>query len=335
MGIGHRVAVCLTVDVETSIGGAFRDSSLHPVGYEKRVYGIFKRRALGIPLMMAIAEEHGLRLTFFVETLGRLAFGIEPLQEVVRNIIQRGHDIQLHLHPSYRTFLRPKPWHPPESDFMRAYSIVQQVGMLEDGVRTLRECGAPRVIAFRAGCFGANETTLQALHTVGLLVDSSYNAARIGDECGFQSISINDVWRWGTGVYELPITCFYDRSLGRKKLRALDINGTSFGEIKSVLNSAYSAAARCVVVLLHSFSFIKAYDNQYTSLRVRSNVIQRFRRLCAFLEQNQDKFEVRTVGEWTLPELDQATKNVTHRISQVSPVHSWGRLIEQAWDRWI
>jgi len=333
--VGNGVAVFLTVDTETSIGGAFRDARLHPVGYEKRVYGLFKGRAFGIPLMMTIAEKYGIRLTFFVETLASHVFGLESLQKVVQSILQRGHDVQLHLHPNYRTFGRLTRQQDPESDFMHAYSASEQRAMLEHGVETLHRCGVPRVSAFRAGCYGADESTVEAMRTVGLVVDSSYNAAHVGAECGFQKRSINDVWRWNGEVFELPVSCFHDRSFLGKKLRPLDINGTGFGEAKDFLQKAHAAGTRCVVMVLHSFSFIKPYDVQYTRVRIRYNVIKRFRRLCAYLAHNRDKFSVHTVGEWTLSHLKHAAEKAVHQVPTVCPVYSWGRLVEQAWDHWV
>lgn len=330
------VMVCLTVDTETSIGGAFGDPRLQPVGVEKRVFGKVGSRAFGIPLLMSIAEDHGLKLTFFVETLNRIVFGLDPLKRVVRSILDRGHDVQLHLHPNYRTFLHPDKRRFPRPDFMHAYSVEEQAAMLEDGVRCLEACGASRVVAFRAGCYGADETTLRAMKAVGLPVDGSYNAAHLGAECGFRKRFLNDVWCCeDTGVFELPVTCFCDRSLLRKRIRPMDINGTGFREMKEVLNGAYGAGMRSVVVVLHSFSFIKPYDVQYRKVRIRHKVIRRFRKLCAFLSENRDRFQVRPMGEWTPSELEHAARSAAHRFPLASPVYGWGRLMEQAWDRWV
>lgn len=41
------------------------------------------------------------------------------------------------------------------------------------------------------------------------------------------------------------------------------------------------------------------------------------------------------MGEWNVSELEAAGREAVHRLLPVPPVYSWGRLIEQAWDRWI
>jgi hypothetical protein len=52
------INIFLTIDVETSIGGAFaRPDKLRPVGAEKRIYGQIGNKEHGIPLIMDILEQ--------------------------------------------------------------------------------------------------------------------------------------------------------------------------------------------------------------------------------------------------------------------------------------
>src|SRR5438067_10569104 len=92
-----RVRVYITIDTEC----AEERGDNPPLGWDLRVWGRFEnqRRALGIELIMDELERYGLHGTFFTEALGSAYFGEQGLGEVVRAMVVRGHDVQLHTHP--------------------------------------------------------------------------------------------------------------------------------------------------------------------------------------------------------------------------------------------
>lgn len=330
------INVFLTVDVECSIGGAFADPKLKPVGGHKRIFGRFRGREYGIPLMMDIAEGYGLPLVFFVETFQHLYFGSRYTREVVETVLPRKHDIQLHLHPNYLNFTLIRPQDRKFSDLCGDYHPDQQIEMIAWARKMLMDCGAPRPMAFRAGCFGADLNTLQALKQNDFLIDSSYCQAFIGAGCLLPDHQLNDVSE-EEGIFEFPITHLHECS----RLRAagpkpLDINGVSFQEIRQVLNQARRGSGPgTVTMLLHSFSFLKPYDVQYRKVRPRWNVIRRFERLCRFLAENPSDFRVRTFGELHREALEEAAKNARHEWPRVPAPATWVRLAAQAMDRWL
>lgn len=332
----HEVHVFLTVDVECSIGGAFADAALKPVGSEKRIFGRLHDREYGISLMMDIAERYGLSLVFFVETFQERYFGPMETRKVVHTILRRNHDVQLHLHPNYLNFDLERPQDLKFSDLCGDYPLDAQVQMISEAARMLERGGAPKPLAFRAGCFGADVKTLRALKINGLLIDSSYNQAYVGTTCKLPNWAVNDVTEQ-EGIFEFPVTQFVESS-GLRPLRSmpLDINGVSFEEIKYVLNAARNGTGpRNITVLLHSFSFLKPYDVQYRRMRPRWNVIRRFDKLCRFLAANASSFRVRTFRELSRKELEHAVGNARHNRPQVPPPITWRRLAEQAMDRWL
>lgn len=144
--------------------------------------------------------------------------------------------------------------------------------LLSEGKELLIRNGVKRVTAFRAGCYGATATTLAALRKADFLMDSSYNQAYLGAPCLFQNLKLNDSSQIN-GTVEFPITNFIESTkLRSKRFMPLDINGVSFGEMKYVLNQAKHIGMRAVTIILHSFSFIKAYDVQYKKTRSRSTL---------------------------------------------------------------
>ena len=312
-----RNRVFITVDTEHSIGGAFADARLKPVGNEKRIFGRFGDRQLGIPLIMDIADTYGMRITFFVEVLNKHYFGSEETKDVCKYILDRGHDVQLHLHPNYLNFKMADPQRREFTDLIGEYPVERQMDFLYEGIGSLTQYGAPRPIAFRAGCFGANECTLRALRDCGFVVDSSYNRSYLGNSCLLEDKGINDLTLLD-GIWELPITNFIEHT-GIRSARhiPMDINGASADEMKFVLRQAKISGPRSITIIMHSFSFIKPYDVQYNKVRPRQHVISRFVNLCRFLRENAEAFEVKTIGSLKKEELERMAELSTHVFSRV------------------
>lgn len=317
----NKVNVFITVDTEHSIGGAFSDPSLKPVGNDKRIYGRIDDREYGIPLIMDIADRYSIPVTFFVEVLNKYYFGEEETRGVCDYILRRGHDVQLHLHPNYMNFAEGqkeiKPFFP---DFMHRYSYERQKEILLAGMEYLESYGVENVTAFRAGCFGANEETLAALDDLGFKIDSSYNQAYLGTTCAMKDGKLNDATRI-RNVLEIPITNFVERSgLRPKRYMPLDVNGVGFGELRYALNWAHSQGARNVTVILHSFSFIKAYDVQYRRTRPRYHAIRRFERLCKYLLEHRERFNACALSSVKAMNRSEGERADPHRFAMM-PAH--------------
>jgi hypothetical protein len=328
------INVFLTIDTEHSIGGAFADPALKPVGNAKRIFGRIDGKEYGIPLQMEIAERFGLKLVFFVEVFNRHFFGADETRRVVESILRRGHDVQLHLHPNYLNFILARPQDLTFSDLCADYPLARQTEMLAEAKEMLIDCGAPAPTAFRAGCFGADEATLKALAGNGFLLDSSYNQAFLGGPCRLPDWGLNDLAE-RDGFFELPVTNFIEQTgLRPRRPMPLDINGVSFEEMRRVLDAARDGAGpRNVTVILHSFSFLKAYDVQYRRARPRREVIRRFEKLCRFLGENAGDFSVRTLGGLTRDDFAGMLHNRCDTFPPMPPHLSLARFGGQLLDR--
>jgi len=327
-----KINVFITVDTEHSIGGAFQNPNLKPVGKERRIYGRIGNKFYGIPLIMDIADRYGIRLTFFVEIFNKYYFGENESRNVCEYILRRNHDIQLHLHPNYLNFTLPKPCKISFSDLIGEYSLSKQVEFLEEATATLIEFGVNRPIAFRSGSFGANILTLKALRKTGFLIDSSYNAAFLGKCCLLPNVKINDLISW-EGIWEFPITSFLESTaLRHKRYMALDLNGVSFKEIKWVMHSAISYGPRNITIILHCFNFIKNYDLQYLRSRPRNIVIKRFEMLCRYFAENSDTFQVMPFGSLNENYLKCMAEESIHILPKAPPILSILRGLEQVYD---
>lgn len=327
-----KVNIFITVDTEHSIGGAFSNPRLKPVGNEKRIFGRIGDKAYGIPLIMDIADACNIPLTFFVEVLNKHYFGEAESREVCRYIIDRGHDVQLHLHPNYLNFTQSEPGKLHFPGNMFCYQLEKQIELIKQGKELLARYGVGHPVAFRAGNFGADMNTLTALKVNDFFVDSSYNKYYLGNNCKLGDLKINDACKVGS-VWEFPITNFREFPLwNHDRTRPLDINGVSFYEMQNVLEQATNCRLKNITILLHSFSFIKPKDAQYNKAKPRWRIIKRFKQLCEHLHSHSDIYRVRTFGSLTKEELENINESASDNFPPVPSVFSLIRAREQIWD---
>ncbi|MDT0130600.1 polysaccharide deacetylase, partial [Acinetobacter baumannii] len=85
---------------------------------------------------------------------------------------------------------------------------------------------------------------------------------------------------------------FVDWSLGsRKHMKSLTIAGTSFSEMRTLLTKAHKTGIDTVVILTHPFEYVQSRDASFTRTRTQFVTQQRLRRLCQYLQENDDAFE--------------------------------------------
>lgn len=225
----------LTVDVEDSYFNRPILMSGDGIGQEFGVFGVLDE-----------LDRHGFKGTFFVNVYEKDRQPKGVVENVVREIAARGHEVGLHTHPS------------PTLDFycrpLFRLSRVAQVTVLRWGVDLIAKWTGERPTSFRAGGYALNDDTFDALDEVGIAIDSS---------CFFSSPNnhntkhtVNAVSSWNE-VIEVPITSVL-RATGKGHLehRKLDIDWLSVDELDSALAAIVSHRARYAMFMMHSFSFI-------------------------------------------------------------------------------
>jgi hypothetical protein len=289
-----KVRVYITIDTEC----AEERGTAPPLGWDLRVWGRFanQRRALGVELIMDELERYNLRGTFFNEALGSAYFGEAGLADVCRAMIARGHDVQLHTHPrqivaNWRTLGSE-----PASDDIGTYPVDEQARLLCEGVAILERCGVPAgsVLGFRAGNFGASNTTWAAMARAGLVVSSNYNPCYFDKNCKLRWDDASaGLFQASHGIWELPITNFVETNGGH---RHAQLTAISRGETRELLEAAHAANLHEVTIVTHSFELYHLDSPSERTGRPSSVNVLRLRALARFLAENRDRFEVDTVG---------------------------------------
>ncbi len=165
--------------------------------------------AAGIELMMSIVESHDGRISFFLDVCERERYG-EKIDQVARAILDRGHDVQLHLHAEYVTDefwcqlgVRRPTWGMHQYDVKAADAII---GFAVDHYVALT---GERPMAYRAGSYRFNRSILQALATHRIPISSQYYPLckykfTYPHGCDLGPIPLSC---WSNGVIEAPVGC--------------------------------------------------------------------------------------------------------------------------------
>lgn len=279
--------VFFTVDVEiwgsrwwNHIGETFLGD------FQRYIYGPTSKGDYGLPFILKLLKEYGLKGVFFVEPLFSTRFGRQPLEEIVGLLREAFQEIQLHLHTEWvDESIEPildgivgKRQH------LRNFSLEEQIVLVNAGKRLIMQAGSGNITAFRAGNFGFNKDTLCALRANSIAFDSSYNARMFGFDSGvFPGVTIVDAVEC-EGVFEYPMTVFND---GTRALRLAQLTACSYKEMEGLLWQALESERKSFVILSHNFELLNKEMNRPDDV-----VVERFRKMCSFLDRNRDSFRV-------------------------------------------
>lgn len=308
--------VYITTDVEIWCGG-WNDLDLKfPEAFRHYIYGTTTRGDYGIPIQLKILQDHNLLGVFFVEPLFATRFGEQPLSEIIELINAAKQEVQLHLHTewvdeSYTPIIENSE---KKRQFLSYYSLDEQRKLIAKGKQLLIDNGCPQIKAFRAGGFGANFDTLDALNENDIYIDSSYNhtlpaCKLVENKPIYHRKSIGN-------TIEFPMSCFSDYP---GHFRHAQIGACSSKELHSMLYQAVEKKWDSFVILFHSFELLTPSKSE-----VDDTVYKRFLNLCKFLDLNRDLFN--TTGFNTL-EFSQLVNQPSHLTSNI--FNTTHRLFEQ------
>jgi hypothetical protein len=245
--------------------------------------------AAGLPYQLRVLAAAGLKATYFVDPLFSMALGADPLREVVRLVQESGQEIGLHLHPEWLTDPRCAGLPAFAGPLLGRYSETDQLALVRAAAARLREAGARRIDAFRAGSWSATRATLRALKENGIRFDSSLNP-------GFD-VSFPDLPDRGArlqparieSVWEFPVTTFVDRPPAAR--RPLHVCACSLAEFQTVLEHAAANSWFAVVIVLHSFEFVRVDRLPGGKPAAPQRLLaRRFERICEYLAAHRDRF---------------------------------------------
>jgi hypothetical protein len=198
---------------------------------------------------------------------------------MVEPILAAGQEVQLHLHPCWRSVAEGDT---EGAGFeLTSFGAEAQRELIETARALLLAAGAPEPVAFRSGSYAVDERTVAALTAAGLRFDSSHN----GSHHPWPSALPLERTRIAPvevgGLVEIPVGQIEDAP-GR--LRHLQLCAVSGSEMEAALLHAEAEAHPLVTIVSHSFELATRRGD-----RRNPALCRRFERLCAFLAAHADR----------------------------------------------
>jgi len=261
----------ITIDTEMS-------PALHQQGWSagdnlnSSIFGRCDSGDFGISYQMHVMEEAGLTGIFFVDPMPALVYGPQILPDIIAPIVERGHEVQLHIHTEWLEFADHNPVGGLTGHSIKDFPLQAQVDLLGLARELLCSAGAPDPNAFRAGNYGANDDTLKALHLLGINYDTSFNPAYIGNGCDISLTADQVSMVRKHGVDVLPVSAIQNT---KDSLRHAQVCALSSWEMKAALDHAARTEQSHFNVVTHSFELLTRNRK-----RVNAAVKARFDNLC-------------------------------------------------------
>ena len=324
------IDVCLTVDTEFSVGGAFADPErFAPIGMEN-VDCPAEGEDHGLPFLLAILKRHGMRGTFFVETAQTAYFGEAPMGEAVARLLEARQDVQLHLHPCWTWFRQPD-WRArlakatPKDD-CALLPEDELADLLREGADQLMRWGAPRPVAFRTGGLRSSLSVCRAMRAAGIPLGSNVGLGYAPPRD--PELALTSGAHLREGVLEAPVASYEAHDpRGERRKRLLTITGASFFETRAALEQAAAQRISPVVILTHPFEFVKSAPPGRPEARPNRINKGRFARLCAYLAAYPDVYRVTSFAEGAERWRPQTNPDPVLRAPRAA---TWGRLAANA-----
>ncbi|WP_025696481.1 polysaccharide deacetylase family protein [Paenibacillus durus] len=200
----------------------------------------------GIGKIMDMMDRYRVKGNFFLDVYD-VKYDSALLQKFARNIHLRGHEVELHTHPSGNLPFYSKP--------IYKYPLREQIDILEYGKNFIAEQTGSYPIAHRGGSYAINENTLYALSEIGIPIDSSVFYQHPNNNLE-QIPTVNKTISYYNTI-EIPVTYVKIISkTGEIQTSKFDLDWLSYDELVKVIQLAKTHGLRKMTLFLHSFSFI-------------------------------------------------------------------------------
>ena len=252
------------------------------------ILGRFNEKTFGLPKFLEVLSSRKMKATFFVDVYSGRKKYLPLLKSLCEDLKREGHDLELHTHPD--GIIDQKRGQ------MRHYSLEEQIRIVHKGKELFHEWFGEAPIAHRAGDWGANSDTLEALMRNGILCDSSMFYRWRNCDLNQAPLTRNRIASF-RNLIEIPATCYQTQGLGIfYPYRLLSTDGNSLAETIDLIEKIHISQAGFINLVYHSFSFLK-WNKRRTAYSVDYHRIKKFERLLDFLKQNPN-YEIMTIKDF-------------------------------------
>ncbi len=312
-----QTKLLLSVDTEVSLRDKRLDSP------DTQIFGkISGQGDYGITYIMDRLARFGWTCTFFLNVYQIHIWGENTYREIIDEIKNRGCDVQLHTHVENLQEMTGQSRYS-----ISEYSLDWQKRIIRHGNELLGNWTGKAPTWHRAGNLGANLETLQACREEGIIGDSSY--AYGWQDCkdiNIDVISRNRLQK-KEKIFELPITTF-ETVRGLNNYRHYDINACIMDELVTITRQAIRAEMPYLVMLMHSFSFVRRIGNE---LVLREADIEKFEKFLEFISKQE---KLKPVDFDSISELDDFEKTLSGDNNKGDLRSGFAITYKRSWMHW-
>lgn len=281
----------------------------------------------GLPYLLQSLRRYSLHGVFFVESLSSSAIGEALLRRTVREIVDAGQEVQLHLHTEWLSDVAVPGLDLKHRQNLSDFSLEEQTAIVRYGVATLRDAGAPNITAMRAGNMGGNFHTPVAAHAAGLRLDLSFDPTQ-GPAIRALLQTLRDGFPGEDACPTVPLSFVQDYP---GHYRPANLTALSFRELRRAMLIAVRERWPYFVIMLHSFELVTRAGHRRGPMRPHPINIARWNSLCSYLAQHREVFE--TIGCDALEALGKSAQSPS--IVRTLPLDTAWRMGEQLVSRFI
>ena len=245
-----EAALLLAFSIDTE-GFLARQKDPNPATtVDELIFGDFgENKGNGIGLHMDLLEHFGYRGSFFVDVLSAYQYGEDELKRTVEAIMERGHEVQLHVHDEHLRNSDDPAIRALAGDLMQK-DHDEFRDILELGIEVFERLTGKQPIAYRAGGYRITDEHFPVLQELGIKIDTSMNAylnSRVSEWMKTRTQPY-----WVGDVLELPPTWTLVRDdREAQETRAFAPNATA-GDPVSSMPSSRTGIPRVATYVSHS-----------------------------------------------------------------------------------
>lgn len=284
--------IAITIDVEAQPARAEKDH------INRLIWGKHQGPRFGINLMMALADAHQIKITHFLDYVECELYG-EALLDVGREILLRGHDLQLHQHADFYSDI-----------FFAQHSLTCEFDLVKADEKHCKaymdyllqahaKVTSQPALVYRGGGYRLGWPLLQTLKESGIRIDASYNPQHHRNPAGS---SIRSSFCWPNGLFELPVPCL--RNFRNRPIMPYNFNSPALLEgtvadcvqhHKDYLGAFFARHGDNAVatLVMHSWSFFKLDAKGFFTIRL-DDAVEKYEALLGTLKQD---YEFVSLGE--------------------------------------
>ncbi len=298
----------LSVDTEVKVNRVDKFEQLS----DACILGKIGNKEFGIPLIMSMLEERKMKGVFFVDFPCVYLIGEKKFREFIELIIQRGHDVQLHLHPTGFYHSKLERLKKISKEWSAGGTVAAFRASIEHCVELFEKYTGVLPIAYRGGAYHFKRKYMDVLVEFNFLYDSTFNSFRnwhaefaAWESCCTIPYKIRENLiefpiTWAACVYYDPGNAYHNKN---KKI-IVSLNCGSFDYNSQIFKNAMLNLANRPPIffmsLLHSFTFLqqeKIYnqnDNE-TVIRYSNLDSERVKILASMLDTVAEIPSIQTV----------------------------------------